>query len=61
MIVVLRCFLHGWLNIRKRGKHLKEVFWSLSEKVWHAYHRPFGLDWGRFSKMKSEAEVQVRG
>jgi hypothetical protein len=39
-IVVLRCFLHGWLNIRDRGKHLKEVFWSLSEKVWHAFHAP---------------------
>ena len=38
MIVVLRCYLHGWLNIRKRGKHLKEVFWSLSKRVWHAYH-----------------------
>jgi hypothetical protein len=39
-IVVLRCFLHGWLNIRDRAKHLKEVFWSLSEKVWDAYHAP---------------------
>jgi hypothetical protein len=38
--VVLRCFLHGWLNIRSRGKHLKEVFWTLSEKVWHAFHAP---------------------
>jgi hypothetical protein len=38
LVVVLRCYLHGWLNIRDRGKHLKEVFWSLSEKVWHAFH-----------------------
>jgi hypothetical protein len=37
LIVVLRCFLHGWLNIRERSKHLKEVFWTLGEKVWHAY------------------------
>jgi hypothetical protein len=37
VVVILRCFLHGWLNIRARGKHLKEVFWSLSEKVWHAF------------------------
>jgi hypothetical protein len=36
-IVVLRCFLHGWLNIRDRGKHLKEVFRTLGEKVWHAF------------------------
>jgi hypothetical protein len=37
MIVVLRCFLHGWLNIRKRGKHLKETFGKLGEKVWDAF------------------------
>jgi hypothetical protein len=30
-IVVLRCFLHGWLNIRKRGKHLKDTFWQVGE------------------------------
>lgn len=40
LIVVLRCYLHGWLNIRDRAKHLKEVFWSVSEKVWDAYHAP---------------------
>jgi hypothetical protein len=38
LVVVLRCFLHGWLSIRDRGKHLKEVFRVLSKKVWHAYH-----------------------
>ena len=37
VIVVLRCFLHGWLKIRQRGKHLKEVFWAIGEKVWHAF------------------------
>ena len=36
-IVVLRCFLHGWLNIRKRGKHLKDTFWQVGEKVWNAF------------------------
>lgn len=38
LVVVLRCFLHGWLPIRDRAKHLGEVFRALSEKVWHAYH-----------------------
>jgi hypothetical protein len=38
LVVILRCFLHGWLSIRDRAKHLGEVFRSLSEKVWHAYH-----------------------
>src|SRR5258708_11131889 len=33
----VRCFLHGWLNVRDRGKHLKELFWDLGEKVWGAF------------------------
>jgi hypothetical protein len=37
LVVLLRCFLHGWLNLRSRGK-LSDVFAALSEKVWHAYH-----------------------
>jgi len=37
LVVLLRCFLHGWLNIRSRGK-LSAAFAALSEKVWHAYH-----------------------
>jgi hypothetical protein len=37
LVVILRCFLHGWLNIRARAKLLGEVFWAVGEKVWHAY------------------------
>jgi hypothetical protein len=37
LVVLLRCFLHGWLNIRSRGK-LSEAFVELSGKVWNAYH-----------------------
>jgi hypothetical protein len=40
LVVILRCFLHGWLSIRDRAKHLGAVFGTLSEKVWHAYHAP---------------------
>jgi hypothetical protein len=40
LVVLLRCFLHGWLNIRARAKHLGELFRALGEKVWHAYHAP---------------------
>jgi hypothetical protein len=36
-VVVLRCFLHGWLAIRSRGK-LAEGFRELSGKVWEAFH-----------------------
>jgi hypothetical protein len=36
LVALLRCFLHGWLNARSRGK-LNGSFGELSEKVWHAY------------------------
>jgi hypothetical protein len=36
LVALLRCFLHGWLSIRSRGK-LNEAFAALSERVWHAY------------------------
>lgn len=39
LVVVIRCFLHGWLAIRCRGK-LKEGFRELSRKVWDAYRAP---------------------
>jgi hypothetical protein len=39
LVVLLRCFLHGWLNIRSRGK-LSELFAELSGKVWDAYRAP---------------------
>lgn len=40
LVVILRCFLHGWLSIRDRAKHLGEVFRALGEKVWEAYRAP---------------------
>jgi hypothetical protein len=39
LVVLLRCFLHGWLNIRSRGK-LSESFAELSRKVWESYRAP---------------------
>jgi hypothetical protein len=39
LVALLRCFLHGWLNIRSRGK-LTEAFAELSRKVWEAYRAP---------------------
>ena len=46
-VVILLCFLHAWLKIRDRAKHLKEVFAEVSRRVWEAYHaadrRRFGV------------------
>jgi hypothetical protein len=39
-IVILLCFLHGWLKIRDRAKHLKDLFGEVSRQVWEAYHAP---------------------
>ncbi len=39
-VVILQCFLHAWLKIRERGKHLKEQFTEASRRVWEAYHAP---------------------
>ncbi len=39
-IVILLCFLHGWLKIRDRAKHLKDDFAEISRRVWEAYHAP---------------------
>jgi hypothetical protein len=40
LVVILRCFLHGWLNIRARAKLLGDVFRAVGDKVWHAYRAP---------------------
>lgn len=37
-VTFILCFLHAFLNIRDRAKHLKESFDALSEPVWEAYH-----------------------
>ena len=37
-VVILLCFLHAWLKIRDRAKHLKEVFAEVSRRVWDTYH-----------------------
>ncbi len=39
-VVILLCFLHAWLKVRDRAKHLKEVFADVSRRVWEADHRP---------------------
>ena len=39
LVVLLRCSLHGRLNIRSRGK-LSESFRELSRRAWESYHAP---------------------
>jgi len=38
--VVLLCFLHSWLKVRDRAKHLKDLFAEASRRTWDAFHAP---------------------
>jgi hypothetical protein len=38
MIIIIECFLHAFIKIRERAKHLKETFHQLSQQVWNVYH-----------------------
>jgi hypothetical protein len=58
LVVLLRCFLHGWLNIRSRGK-LTSDFTELSGKVWEAYHAPNRRSFGqRLRRLAEWARAQ---
>jgi hypothetical protein len=39
-VTLILCFLHTFLKIRERAKHLKAIFDGLRERVWGAYHAP---------------------
>jgi hypothetical protein len=39
-VVILQCFLHAWLKVRDRAKHLKDQFVEISRRVWEVYHAP---------------------
>jgi hypothetical protein len=61
LVALLRCFLHGWLNLRSRGK-LNESFAELSRKVWEAFaaanRRSFGQ---RMRRLWEWAKANVEG
>ncbi len=38
--VLVLCFLHAWLSIRDRAKHMGATFVDLSRRIWEAYHAP---------------------
>jgi hypothetical protein len=37
-IVIIQCFLHAFISIRSRCKHLKALFPTLTQQVWDIYH-----------------------
>jgi hypothetical protein len=61
-VVILLCFLHAWLKIRDRAKHLKDQFAEISRRVWEAYHaadrRTFGQ---RLRRLRDWAKHELKG
>jgi len=61
-VVILLCFLHAWLKIRERGKHLGEVFAEVSRRVWEAYHAPDRRSFGqRLRRLREWATGALTG
>lgn len=61
-VVILLCFLHGWLKIRDRAKHLKDLFAAVSRRVWEAYHAPDRRGFGqRLRRLREWAGGHLSG
>jgi hypothetical protein len=59
-ITIILCFLHAFLKIRDRAKHLKETFDALRERVWGAYHAPGARSFSqRLRRLREWAEANV--
>jgi len=61
-VVLLLCFLHGWLKIRDRAKHLKDRFAEVSRRVWEVYHAPDRRGFGqRLRRLREWAGKHLSG
>ena len=58
LVVVLRCFLHGWLKIRQGCKKHPQ-FPEASEKTWEAYRAPDRRTFGQRIRRLREWAVKV--
>jgi hypothetical protein len=62
LVVILRCFLHGWLSVRERAKHLGDVFRSVGDKIWDAYRAETRRSFAqRLRRLRDWAQGQLRG
>jgi hypothetical protein len=60
-VVILQCFLHAWLKIRERAKHL-DLFAEISRRVWEAYHAPDRRCFGqRIRSLRTWAREHLSG
>jgi hypothetical protein len=59
-VTLILCFLHAFLKIRDRAKHLKGTFDALREQVWGAYHAPDARTFSqRLRRLREWAEAHV--
>jgi hypothetical protein len=61
-VAVLLCFLHGWLKVRDRAKHLEGTFAEVSRRVWDAYGAPGRRHFAqRLRRLREWAGEQLSG
>lgn len=61
-VIILPCFLHAWLKIRDRAKHLKERFADVSRRVWEAFRAPDRRSFGqRLRRLRQWATEHLTG
>ena len=59
-VALILCFLHAFLKIRDRAKHLKEIFAEVSRRVWEAYRAPEPRSFSqRLRRLRAWAEDHV--
>lgn len=59
-VTIILCFLHAFLKIRDRAKHLGETFDALRERVWEAYHAVDARSFSqRLRRLREWAEAHV--
>jgi len=61
-ITIILCFLHAFLSIRSRGKHLKDTFQDIKQRVWDIYHADHAISFmQRISDLRLWAQDNVTG
>jgi hypothetical protein len=61
-ITIVQCFLHGWLKIRDRAKHLEDWFAEIGRRVWDAYRAPERRSFSqRIASLRTWAKEHLSG
>jgi hypothetical protein len=61
-VTIILCFLHAFLSIRNRAKHLKDTFCAIRQQVWEIYHADHADDFlQQISHFQQWAQQNVTG